>query len=85
MRWVCEPRWWLLLLITLIVYGALLLGEAPTWTWAQGVVSATEQESQECYLTIRQTVVMFHPMSENCVIARQALGRRGRLVFVVED
>lgn len=61
--------------------------ELPRWEIGLGTFDATELESQECYFQIGSaTVVTFHPKSTYCEIARNELrGRKGRLVFIVEE
>lgn len=84
------PRFdWRTLLVALLIVTALrvlLHGEPPRWELAMGTVTATSTEASECYITIGpHTMVALHPQSVYCGVARNELiGKRGRLVFLVD-
>ena len=54
-------------------------------TLAVGHFGGTDQEIEECDFAIGSgSMLMLHPKGEPCVLARELVGRTGRLVFVVD-
>ena len=86
--------WWgWLIAMTLFVAGFLFAAEAhaidPPTNWfnartlAIGRFGGTDQEIQECWFNVGSgAMVALHPTGEPCVMARELIGRTGRLVFL---
>ena len=76
-----------LALLLAILLGALIGAEAQerAWTLAVGRFGGTDQELQEGYFSVGQGAMLtLHPKGEPCQMARDIVGRTGRLVFIVD-
>ena len=81
-----NPRWWVLVIVVLILCGMIVYGEEHGFTLAIGKMNPTDQEQQECYFPIGQHAsVNLNPRGDMCVIARTLAGRTGRLVFIPDE
>lgn len=71
----------------LVAVEAHAVDPPPNWlnarTLAVGRFGATDQELQECYFNLGQgAMLIFHPKGEACPLARELVGRTGRLIFL---
>lgn len=86
-------RWFLRTLLSAIAVGLLLraLLHASPFSLAEGAFDANANEAAECYFNVVQGVrpiatIVFPPKSSACDVAKyELIGKRGRLVFVVEE
>ena len=73
---------WALLAVALLWLSVLLHGQRESYTLAIGRLGGTDQELQECYFAVGGAMVALNPKGEPCQIARDLVGRTGRLVFI---
>lgn len=74
--------WWLLVGLVLGAVAGVLDAQPRVVTLAIGRVTATEQESQECYFYFSYAFVILPVNGEFCPIAREQIGKTGTLLFV---
>ena len=83
--------WWerriavalLAIALGLVIHVELTRAQPAQVTLAIGRVGGTNQEIQECYVWFGSWAMLaLHPKGEPCVLARELIGRTGRLVFV---
>jgi len=73
---------WVLVLCVALIQAAQPMAGV---TLAVGHFGGTDQELQECDFAVGiGAMLLLHPQGEPCVIARELVGRTGRLVFVVD-
>ena len=76
---------WVLLAFALLWLSVLLHGQRESYTLAIGRFGGTDQELQECYFGVGQGAMLtLHPKGEPCQMARDIVGRTGRLVFIAD-
>lgn len=78
-----------LLALWLVWAGWSVRAAAPQWELAEGEFSASPNEVAECYFNVLQgarpiATVVFPPTSIACNVSQSLIGKRGRLVFIVE-
>lgn len=77
----------------LALLAAMLLGamvgvwaQGRAWTLAVGHFGGTDMELEGCYFNVGSGAMLaLHPKGDPCVIARDIVGRTGRLIFIVDD
>ena len=72
----------LLLLLLFLIASVYAHGQGESYTLAVGRFGGTDQELQECYFAVGGAMVALNPKGEPCQIARDLVGRTGRLVFI---
>lgn len=76
-------RWLILTAISLFVLGALLTGQPESYTLAIGRFGATDDELSLCWFNIGEgATLLLHPKGEPCRLAKDLIGRTGKLTFV---
>ena len=77
----------LLALLAAMLIGAMVGAGAQerAWTLAVGRFGGTDLEIEQCYFSVNGVaMLMLHPKGVPCSIAREIVGRSGRLVFIVD-
>ena len=75
---------WFLLMILIGLITALS-GQERGYTLAIGRLGATDDDLGQCLFSIGQHAhLALHPKGEPCVIARELIGRTGKLVYVAD-